>query len=273
MWCKHCQQDVPALPGQDEKKLSCPRCGTELKTLATRRKAASSKSEAEPTASAPVAEKPAWDSWEEQEALRYIGRVLKVDQIRTARAKKLLENGFRRVDSAHAVSEEQAIRPPHWDRKHALADRASKKTRKALPPERGFGFLGFLTWTVLACGITTFVCGGVLLGWSMIGQRDELWRLGVPFAVGGQVALLLGLILQLERVWHDGRSAAAKLDEVDEELHELKSTTNLLGASPTGPSSAFYSHFSGGAGPHILLTDLKSQLDLLAAQLRDTDEK
>ena len=36
-----------------------------------------------------------------------------------------------------------------------------------------------------------------------------------------------------------------------------------------GPSAAFYAHWAGGAAPQILLTDLKSQLDLLAVKLAD----
>ena len=86
-------------------------------------------------------------------------------------------------------------------------------------------------------------------------------------ALAGQIALLFGLVLQLDRVWHDNRVAAAKLDEVDEQLHELRATTTLLGISQGPAASVFYSHFAGGAGPQLLLTDLKSQLDLLAMKI------
>ena len=84
--------------------------------------------------------------------------------------------------------------------------------------------------------------------------------------LAGQVALVLGLALQLDRIWHDNRHAAARLQTVDEEIDELKTTTSLLGTTH-GPSAAFYAHWAGGAGPDILLTDLKSQLDLLAVKL------
>ena len=113
-----------------------------------------------------------------------------------------------------------------------------------------------------------FVCGIVLLGWSFAASRQELWAIGTPIALAGQIALLIGLVLQLDRLWRDGRNAAAKLDTVDEQLHELKTTTTLLGTTH-GPSATFYAHLADGAGPQLLLNDLKSQLDLLAIKLAD----
>jgi hypothetical protein len=127
--------------------------------------------------------------------------------------------------------------------------------------------LAVLTWIALALGITAFACGGMLLGWSVVAGRDELWTLGLPIALGGQIALLVGLMLQLDRLWHDSRHAAGKLDEVDEQLRELKTATTLLGTSHSSPASAFYSHLSCGASPQLLLSDLKSQIDLLALRI------
>jgi len=124
-----------------------------------------------------------------------------------------------------------------------------------------------LTWIALALGMTAFACGGMLLGWSLVAGRDELWTLGLPIALGGQIGLLVGLVLQLDRLWHDSRHAAAKLDDVDQQLHELRTATTLLGTSHTSPASAFYSHLSYGASPQLLLSDLKSQLDLLALRI------
>ena len=86
-------------------------------------------------------------------------------------------------------------------------------------------------------------------------------------AAVGQIALLVGLVLQLDRLGHDNRDAADKLDDVDEQLSELKATTTLLGTSQGSAASVFYSHFANGAGPQILLTDLKSQIDLLAMKI------
>jgi hypothetical protein len=73
--------------------------------------------------------------------------------------------------------------------------------------------------------------------------------------------------LQIDRLWHDNREAAVKLDNVHEQIHELKTTTMLLSTSQGPASATFYSHLAGGAGPQLLLADLKSQLDLLAMKI------
>ena len=147
--------------------------------------------------------------------------------------------------------------------------RARSQTGQAVEgpsAERGSA-LGAFTWLALSLGTTSFVCGGILLGWSLATGRHELWTIGLPVALIGQIALLIGLVLQLDRLWHDNRTAAAKLDNVDEQLHELKTATTLLGTSQGPAASVFYSHFAGGAGPQLLLTDLKGQIDLLAMKI------
>jgi hypothetical protein len=117
-------------------------------------------------------------------------------------------------------------------------------------------------------GTTALVCGSILLGWATIADRPELWTLGTPIALGGQIVLLVGLVCQLERLWSDSRRAAHQLEKVDAQLHELRTTTTLLG-TVHGPSAAFYAHLAGGAGPELLLSDLKGQLDILAARLAE----
>jgi hypothetical protein len=64
----------------------------------------------------------------------------------------------------------------------------------------------------------------------------------------------------------------AKLDQVDSQLDELRTVTRLLGSAHHSPAGAFYSHLADGAGPGLLLTDLKSQLDLLAMKLAEPRE-
>ncbi len=132
-------------------------------------------------------------------------------------------------------------------------------------------WISLLTWIFLSLGTMIFACGGSLLAWSVIGNRPDLWNVGLPVAAGGQVALLVGLILQLDRLWHDSRHATSKLDHVDEQLHDLKATTTMLHGDHASPSGAFYAHLANGAGPQLLLTDLKNQLDQLATKLGQLD--
>jgi hypothetical protein len=112
-------------------------------------------------------------------------------------------------------------------------------------------------------------CGGVLLGWSVLSGHEHLWSIGMPIAVAGQILLLLGFVLQIDRLWHDNREQAAKLDDVDDQIDDLRNTTSLLDTTHSTPATSFYAHFASGASPSILLADLKSQLDLLAVKIAD----
>ncbi len=89
----------------------------------------------------------------------------------------------------------------------------------------------------------------------------------MPIALAGQVGLLLGLVLQSERIWHNSRYAVGKLDHVDSQLHKLKQTTSMLGVTHGSAAQAFYAHLADEADPHLLLADLKGQIDLLAVTL------
>jgi len=128
-----------------------------------------------------------------------------------------------------------------------------------------------LGWLTLSFGTMGVVCGGIMLGWSAVADRAELWSIGLPVLFGGQIALVIGLLAQLERLWHDSRSAAVKLQRVDRQLHQLHTTTSLIGSGGHSPGGQFYSHLAGGAGPDLLLNDLKGQLDLLAMKISERE--
>ena len=164
-----------------------------------------------------------------------------------------------RTDAPHAG-------PPAWHIQPAQ-EPATRPVR-VKPARRGW-LSGLVIWTAVTLGSTAFVCGGALLVWSYVTGRQELWTLGMPIALGGQIVVLAGLILQLDRLWHDSRRAAGKLDQVDLQLRELKTTTTLLGTTYGPSSAAFYAHLAEGASPQILLRDLKGQLDLLAMKLNN----
>jgi len=114
-----------------------------------------------------------------------------------------------------------------------------------------------------------FVFGSVLLGWSFATERTDLWRLGMPFTLGGQVGLILGLVFQLDGLWRSNRQANETLNELDSQLVELQHTTALLSTTSSSSSQSFYLHMAEGASPKLLLADLKGQLDLLANRMAE----
>jgi hypothetical protein len=250
MWCRSCKQDVPGIASAEHGKLRCLRCQSPL-----------ADGPAEPTASASdVGVEPMrartlpYDAWEAEEKLRHIGRLL-----RSGSAKPKVErhapNRFR-TDGPHG-------QPRAW---HAPT---AAKREKAQPHEEIGTEAGgtFLVWTAVSLGVMALVCGGILMIWSVLGVRPELWNVGLPIAVLGQIALVLGLILQLDRLWHHHRRTAAKLDNVDGQLHRLRTRAARLQTTPAGVPTGFHSLRDEEASPQVLLTDLKSQLERLTVRL------
>ncbi|NQT39414.1 MAG: hypothetical protein HQ581_18095 [Planctomycetes bacterium] len=119
----------------------------------------------------------------------------------------------------------------------------------------------------LGLGVMGSVCGGVLLAWSVIAERNELWDAGMPIALVGQAALLLALILHLERFWRDGRHAAEKLDRFEGQLRDLQ-TSALPDMGHGFPRGTLHRQPHSEADPQMLLADLKGQLERLSVQLQ-----
>ncbi len=196
---------------------------------------------------------PAWyDSWELEEQLEHIRRVLGVQR---PEDKVAFDRPAIRLDLPHNE-------PRNWHAgKARLAKREGRDGR-----QRGHG-AGVVIASFLTTGMICFVCGIFLLGWSLYSGRQELWTVGLPIALVGQIGLLVAFIAQLDRLWHENHCAAIRLRKVDEQLHALRTAATLLHSAHTPDASSFYSHFVHGASPQLLLADLKSQLDLLALRI------
>jgi len=214
---------------------------------------------------------PAYDSWELDEQLRHIHRVLNAGKATSGKGDSpiFVDHGFAAAPAKIGTVPREAARfdPPQAGPPAQHVPTSNRPRRQRKPAGRHSAVSSLLTWFVFVLGITSSACGGILLGWSLATDRHELWNVGLPVALVGQIALLAGLVLQIDRLWYDNRKAAAKLDDVDEQIHELKATTMLLNTSQGAASATFYSHLAGGAGPQFLLADLKSQLDLLAMKI------
>jgi len=89
----------------------------------------------------------------------------------------------------------------------------------------------------------------------------------MPLALIGQAGLVLGLVLQLDGLWHSSRRTADVLSELDDELKDVRQATSLLSTSHSSGAQSFYFHLAEGASSQLLLADLKGQMDLLAQQM------
>lgn len=89
----------------------------------------------------------------------------------------------------------------------------------------------------------------------------------MPLTLLGQAGLILGLVLQLEGLWTTNKKTAITLRELDGELKNVRQATTLLTTTKSSGAQSFYMHLAEGASPHLLLADLKGQMDLLAQQM------
>lgn len=271
MWCKACRQDVPGVASFAEGGFCCARCGGNLGTdpavLSATHTAkvldhgidltsADDEQQAASAAPQPVRTPPVkLDDWELEEQLSTAQRLLQQRGQQRRYRPAVQEAPVYRFDPPQLPLHAQAASGPHFT------------PARPQPAPRTSSVAPLLALLLTLLGVMATVCGAVLLGWGWIDGRAELWNLGMPIALGGQCVMLCGLLVQLERLWRRGTDTASKLNEVDEQLHDLRQTALMLSTTQAGPARSFYTHLSDGASPHLLLADLKGQLDLLAHRL------
>lgn len=254
MWCRNCQQDVPTIGSTDGAAPRCTRCrkssadsflpnASSIPKDMESGKNLGGKSELK----ADWLEKALLDDWELEDELN------EAQQLAAALGVGERVNPMTRVDGAHLAG---------GNREEASSHPSSKKRNRSKSAQSSF-----FSWCMLSIGMMAFVFGAVLIGWSIAEDRLDLWRLGLPFTLGGQAALIVGLVFQLDGLWRSNREAAETLDELDSQLDELRHATSLLSTTHSSPAQSFYMHLADGASPNLLLADLKGQLDLLANRL------
>lgn len=245
MWCKRCQQDVPGI-ADGEGGMACARCGSVLRTRATAERSKLTDADLADLASDALAQTaPSTDTWQLDDELSEAERLLKA---------------FSPLTSPPALGWPSPTAQTPFSLPPARADTSTTAT--AAQPHGSF-----LAWLFLLTGTMSLVCGGVLVAWSLYASRASLWNLGLPILLAGQAGLLLGVVLQLMRIWQNHRAAAERLAAVDRQLGDLEQTTTLLGNTYGAGSTTFFAHLAEGASPHLLLADLKGQMDLLAMKM------
>ncbi len=131
-----------------------------------------------------------------------------------------------------------------------------------------------LCWAMLMLGVALFACGGSLIGFSLLGDRGELWSLGTPLALAGQAAFLIGLVLQLDVIWYQSRQTSRNVSRLDVRLTEMQDAPEEhceLAEAET--AHRFDRDIPQETSPQFLLRDLKGQLELLANRLSHESEK
>ena len=201
---------------------------------------------------------PAYDGWELEQRLKHIERVLAAEG-------RSVEG--RSIDGRPAGKPSTFVR---FDAAHGSLARPHDRPRGGFFARPGT-FMRTVATSSLLIGVTALACGSFLMGWSLFSSRADLWSTGAPIALSGAIGLFVALVVQIDRLLHDNRDTAAKLDMVDNRLGKLTAAAGHLGDHRHSPSEAFYSHLAGGANPQLLLNDLKSQLDMLAERIGERE--
>jgi hypothetical protein len=180
MWCSACRQDVPGIAPPSGGVCCCARCGGTLErdVAAVDHRCAV---EADDCSDELLTPRAIFDSWQLEDAendLLWLLRLPAEPAVAERRMKGLL------ADPAH---------PPQA--MFALSQTPINE-RLAAPPHSRFG--PFVAWLLIAAGMTAFTCGTALAGWSVWENQQQLWNWGVPIAMAGQIALITGLIMQLD---------------------------------------------------------------------------
>lgn len=208
MWCTNCRQDVPGIASHDglssNGPLTCIRCGLVLaaggESPASAASTAKNALEVAEIAAAPdlLGLPAAFDSWELEQRLKRAKRLVNSAEATASRDGASIAG--LRVDPAQRAAGQ-------GEREARLGDKCD--SGRTLGDE----WFSFFAWSALAGGLAAFTCGGVLTGWSIAAGRDELWTIGLPTLIGGQLTLVLGLILQLHAAWRAKMPGAESADK------------------------------------------------------------
>ncbi|NOZ39366.1 MAG: hypothetical protein GXP24_03965 [Planctomycetes bacterium] len=120
---------------------------------------------------------------------------------------------------------------------------------------------------LLGVGVLAFFVGVGLLAWSTAFQLPKLWQQGMTLTIGAEGLLILSLAWMAARLWHNSRRVNRQLHSVDQQLAEIEQITGTLAGSQQASSQHFYHHANQAASPHLLVANLRGQVDQLASRM------
>jgi len=256
MWCSQCQQDVPAVVRSVQGPLLCTQCECEV---------------GEPIVSPesrPADTGVSLDSFDalqatvEQELASPISDLQRgQSNERQRRIERQLHRSYRgdlAVDLSPRLREPVALVPSSMHVK-ATYQRPKRKAKSAAN--------SWLLSLLLGVGVLAFFVGMGLLAWSTAFQLPKLWQQGMTLTIGAEGLLILSLTWMAARLWHNSRRVNRQLHSVDRQLAEIEQLTGTLADSQQASSQHFYHYASQAASPHLLVANLRGQVEQLAARI------
>ncbi len=227
MWCTSCRQDVVGINAQEAGRFVCPRCQAELcdrmATMPLGQKPSSPAESVNCSQSSQtvqfssVPEEALFDTWELDEELRHVARLLGLDPAGGAQA---------RIDPAQSALS-------GWHRQQTRRLARGKRPSSRFKRRFGEALIATVTWL----GVATLTCGACLLGWSEISSRPELQTMGLIIAVGGILLLAIGVTLRLGQPDSLARASAVHR-RIDVDSPESLHPAHLRRSAKHGSSKA-----------------------------------
>lgn len=260
MWCRQCQQDVPAVARSSQGPLVCPSCRRELKrgTLTDvadtgialdcfSHESANCKPISKPIDS--IAQE------ESREKLKRIGRQLRSPY-----------RGEIKSPSPASLQSEWRYSPLSAD--PIAAPQLRQVAKKAQQVEGTTGSqASWLLSSLLALGTTGFTVGVLVLVGSAAFDLGQVWHWGMTTTIAAEGLLIVGLTWMAARLWQNSRRLNEELRGVDEQLVEIHEMAGSLSAGQLSASQNYYHHFNQVANPHMLVANLRGQIEQLAERI------
>ena len=290
MWCRHCQQDVPALARGANGPLVCPQCECDLPPFTAKQGSSKKVTANQGTTSGDMLSDAgiALDSYDEKNSespprldvfdqdelrqqLQRIGRKLGPTRGKKGARSHLCaapsgpfrqmapDPFFPRIDWTHRPT----ALPELSD-----ADLAAVSYHSSQEPSRSAKTPGaWLVSLLLMCGLAGIAGGIGLLAWSATTRFAPAWQWGMTTTIASQGILIAGLVWMATRLWRNSRRVNRQLQGIDRQLGEIQYQTSFGSDRRATSSGPYYDHFARGASSQMLLANLRWQLEQLSARI------
>jgi hypothetical protein len=125
----------------------------------------------------------------------------------------------------------------------------------------------WLLGMMLAIGVCGLAAGALWMIWAAVLGQGQHWQWGMTTLLISEGTLIVGLLSMAARLWNNGRRVNRQLQGLDAELHQIHRTTGELVGSRLSTSQHYYHHVNQGLSPHLLVANLRGQVDQLAERM------
>ena len=224
MWCRHCQQDVPAVASSVLGPLVCPRCEFKIDD------------QPHPAVEAEYLDDSGVELTElDEPKIIPLREVFDGQQVQAELSLLRRRLGTKNETHAAALSPGSQLvgRPLQVARQQATQT-------GSVPPVQTYAqqrtSAGWWVSSLLAASGIALAVGLTVLTYATINARPELWSQALTVTLAGEGGLIVGLAWMAKRLWQNSRRLNSQLVGVDRQLDELQ----FASEQRYGYDSAYY---------------------------------